>query len=144
MLRYPCKLEQDGLLKTWNRRKCNSTIQPQPIQPCWLAGNSKKNLDEKLFSHLFQFVQSYIVKFCTTSIYYTPTNLRICSHSWDTRVANSQQYCRCQTASSTAQNSKRVCCERSLCSTRLCYEDFQTFWKLRQNTKKYSSLWICT
>ena len=36
----------------------------------------------------------------------------------ETRSAISQQYCRCQTASTTAQNSKRVCCARSLCSTR--------------------------
>ena len=36
----------------------------------------------------------------------------------ESRLAISQQYCRCQTASTTAQNSKRVCCARLLCSTR--------------------------
>ena len=63
--------------------------------------------------------QSDIVKCRITSIYYAPTNLRICSYSWDTRVAISQHYCRCQTASATAQISKRICCARSLSSTRL-------------------------
>ena len=80
--------------------------------------------------------QSDKVKCCITSIYYAPTNLRICSYSWDTKVAFSQHYCRCQTASATAQISKHVWCAWSLCSTGL-----YLLWVI-QNQHSKTWIWI--
>ena len=63
-------------------------------------------------------VNSYGVQYTVVSLCSLHSNLIIWVYSWDAWVEISQQNCHCHTASVTAQNSKRVCCARSLWSTR--------------------------
>ena len=60
-----------------------------------------------------------LLESCKIALQCIQANFIICCYDWDAQMTISQQCCRYQTASATAQISMRICCARPLCSTML-------------------------